>query len=113
MLRDRNTSFYHKFVKVRRKQNRILTLRHENGDLEDDQERLKEMAVDYFHRIYTASQSFIVGSAIPNRFPHVMSDMKEELVKEATNEEIVATIHSMHPLKAPGKDGLHALFFQK
>ena len=39
--------------------------------------------------------------------------MNQSLIKEFTKEEVVATLKQMHPTKAPGPDGMSAIFFQK
>lgn len=43
----------------------------------------------------------------------VTDEMNEILDMEPTNEEIKSVVFQMHPNKAPGPDGMHALFFQK
>lgn len=36
-----------------------------------------------------------------------------ELIKDFSGEEILTAIKQMHPTKAPGLDGMSAIFFQK
>lgn len=39
--------------------------------------------------------------------------MNMELIKDFSGEEILTAIKQMHPTKAPGLDGMSAIFFQK
>ena len=43
----------------------------------------------------------------------VTEEMNEELTKEFTTEEVKAALKQMHPTKAPGLDGMSAIFYQK
>lgn len=43
----------------------------------------------------------------------VSSYMNAQLTKPYTNAEIFEALTQMHPCKAPGLDGMHAIFFQK
>lgn len=43
----------------------------------------------------------------------VTKDINEQLNQTFTEEEIVIDLKQMHPTKAPGPDGLPALFFHK
>lgn len=43
----------------------------------------------------------------------ITETMNRMLMQEPTGEEIQMALFQMHPNKAPGIDGMHALFFQK
>lgn len=49
----------------------------------------------------------------PNRFPQFASTDSDFLGRVVTNEEIKRAMFDMAPLKAPGSDDFHAIFFQK
>ena len=43
----------------------------------------------------------------------MIDEVNESLTREFTSEEVVATLKQIHPKKAPGPDGMSAVFFQK
>lgn len=45
---DRNTRFFHTTTMIRRKRNKIETLKREDGEWAYDVQALKEMAIDFF-----------------------------------------------------------------
>lgn len=49
----------------------------------------------------------------PHRFPKLESLDLDFLGRAVTGEGIKTALFHMAPLKAPGSDGFHALFFQK
>ncbi|KAL4332409.1 hypothetical protein GQ457_07G003100 [Hibiscus cannabinus] len=51
--------------------------------------------------------------AIRGYFPHLDFSMLADLSRAVSDEEIRHALFSMSPLKAPGVDGFHAMFFQK
>ncbi|KAA3460139.1 reverse transcriptase [Gossypium australe] len=108
---DRNTKFYHSRAMQRRKLNRILSLRLNNGEWCSDQDNLSEEAVKYFENLYgeTTSTPTNVPSEI---FPRLKQQDIDFLNKAISNEEIKKALFDMAPLKAPGSDGYHAHFFQ-
>ena len=49
-------------------------------------------------------------AAIPTR---VSEDMNESLTYVFTREEVATTLKQIHPTKAPGLDGMFAIFLSK
>jgi len=43
----------------------------------------------------------------------VTEDINQNLTREFTREEVDAALKQMHPTKAPGRDGMSTIFFQK
>ena len=56
------------------------------------------------------SQIDEVVAAIPTR---VTEDMNESLNRNFTREEVATALKQIHPTKAPGLDGMFAIFYQK
>ena len=76
-------------------------------------ESIATVVVSYFEKLYTTSfPSHIskVTNTIPTR---VTDEMNQSLIKEFIREEVVIALQQMHPTKAPGPDGMSAIFFQK
>ncbi|KAH9672602.1 putative ribonuclease H protein [Citrus sinensis] len=48
----------------------------------------------------------------PNCFPIIEEDLLQSLNKGVEDAEVQKTIFRMYPLKAPGPDGFHAIFYQ-
>lgn len=110
---DKNTKFFHAYASDRRKQNTILGIWDEFGRWCEEKESIAQAAVTYFENIYTsASPSRVeeVMAAIPVR---VTEDMNESLSLSFTREEVATALKQIHPSKAPGPDGMSAIFYQK
>ncbi|GLT37826.1 hypothetical protein SLA2020_121150 [Shorea laevis] len=65
--------------------------------------------------LYSSSlpHSYADSFSTINRGPNISVNLWDSLTILPTDHEIWNTIHSMKPWKAPGPDGLHAIFFQK
>ena len=71
------------------------------------------VASDYFHTLFHASagdQMEKCLDAVPSR---VTEDMLMVLSSEFTAEEVKVALFQMGPIKAPGPNGMNALFYQK
>ena len=79
--------------------------------MEDEQE---------IHNLITNFYKDLFCSCAGNRYDELLSQvelkvtplMNQILMKEFTDDEIKAALDSMGDLKAPGMDGMPALFFQ-
>ncbi|CAA7032412.1 unnamed protein product [Microthlaspi erraticum] len=77
------------------------------------EKEMEKVAVEYFSELFTTTS--------PNDFtdlldgiPTVISETDNALLtRPALEEEVRAALFLMNPEKAPGPDGMTALFFQK
>ncbi|KAH9751256.1 putative ribonuclease H protein [Citrus sinensis] len=98
---DRNTKYFHRQTIQRRRQNQIVMLKDEHGNWIEDVDIIKAHAP---------------GEHIPyplvSMFPKVEEINLGKLNAGVCEDDIREAIFSMHPFKAPGVDGLHAVFYQ-
>ncbi|XP_061371304.1 uncharacterized protein LOC133313908 [Gastrolobium bilobum] len=109
---DKNTRFFHSSTVARRRHNRIVALRNDNGDWVADKEDLINMAVKYFENLFTADEEELEEYPVKVFFPGLSNKEKKVMSRIPSHEEIRKTIFKMGKFKALGPDGLQTVFFQ-
>ena len=110
---DRNTRFFHEFASARRRRNRISRLVEEDGSVVEDAEGIHNLVTNFYTSLFQSNEGSRFEElleAVPSR---VTNAMNADLMKEYTEEEVKNALDSMGDLKAPGPDGMPALFYKK
>ena len=113
MLGDRNTKYFHSKASDRKRKNVISRIMDENGIWDETKEGIANVVVSYFEKMYTTSYPSHILEVIDTIPTKISSEMNQSLIKEFTKEEVLVALKQMHPTKAPGPDGMSAIFFQK
>ena len=74
---------------------------------------MAKVAINYFETIFhlgTCERMEDCLNTVPQR---MTTDMKEELSRPYSVEEVKATLFQIGPTKASGPDGMNVLFYQK
>ncbi|KAH9798495.1 reverse transcriptase domain-containing protein [Citrus sinensis] len=109
---DRNTKFFHQKTIVRMRRNKIEAIQDNSGNWLYNAEEIRKHAVGYFSALFTSEAASQQAYLVPNYFPTSEAfdlDCVDNPVLEA---EIKNAVFSMKPFKAPGTNGLHAIFYQ-
>ena len=109
---DLNTKFYHALTKQRRIRNKIVGLYDEASNWVTKENGVEKVAVDYFDGLFNSTNPVEFDSFLEEIGPSISPQMNLMLLRVATEEEIRQALFMMHPEKAPGSDGMTALFFQ-
>jgi hypothetical protein len=85
----------------------------ENGGMVEREEDMLAAVTDYFGSLF----SWCAGQRVEELLEHVQArvtpQMNERMMAEFTGEEIKAALDGIGDLKAPGPDGLPAIFFKR
>uniref|UniRef100_A0A803PWX1 Reverse transcriptase domain-containing protein n=1 Tax=Cannabis sativa TaxID=3483 RepID=A0A803PWX1_CANSA len=112
---DRNTKYFHHKASSRRKKNEIKGLQDQMGVWQDDKLLVCQIVEDYYKGLFMGSDidQGVMQEVLEVVQPKVSMSMNEELMVDFSVEEVVQAVKGMNPTKAPGADGLPALFYQK
>ncbi|XP_057444702.1 uncharacterized protein LOC130736943 [Lotus japonicus] len=110
---DRNTKFFHQKATQRRKRNKIEELVDDDGRKWTDINNIARVLTDYFSQLFSTSNPTEIEGATSLVANRITEGHLAVLNSPFTREEVEEAIFHMHPTKAPGLDGLPALFFQK
>jgi hypothetical protein len=110
---DRNSSFFHRYASARRKRNFIKKLKDETDNWVEGTKNLKPLITGYFTQLFTSEVQDTDPTALQKIQPKVDDEMNERLLAPFTAEDVKNAMFSIGDLKAPGPDGLHAIFYKK
>ncbi|WCJ35671.1 DNAse I-like superfamily protein [Euphorbia peplus] len=110
---DRNTKFFHTSTIIRRRRNKVEGLKDDADCWVWDSAKLKEMAVRFYTALYTEDLPIRPPCESSHSFPLLGDSFAADLGRVFTSEEVKSAFFSMSPLKAPGPDGFHAMFYQR
>ena len=110
---DRNTSFFHAYASARRKRNFIKNLKDENGTLLEGTDVVKNHIASYFTNLFTSEVNHTDPVVLQKVAAKVTEPMNEMLMQPYDADDVRKAVFSIGDLKAPGPDGLHAVFFKK
>ena len=109
---DKNTKYFHSRATKRFKRNHIGGIRDEHGVWRLQPDEVSEVIIDHYRDLFSSSRTDSSLSVL-NHVPQVISEeMNSSLTREFKEEEVLATLKRMAPLKAPVPDGMPLLFYQ-
>ncbi|XP_074282574.1 uncharacterized protein LOC141607115 [Silene latifolia] len=109
---DKNTSFFHKQAGQRKAKNYISKLVDDGSVVRSGDEVVSRVATDYFTELFTASSQRDFHGVFEGMEGRVTEEMNLLLSRNYSEEEVLEALNQMHPLKAPGPDGMNCLFYQ-
>ena len=110
---DKNTTFFHAKAKQRETRNNIVKLKDAAGNEYKDEDQITELLATFFEELFTTSGNVEVEEVLDMVDARISGEQITQLAAPFTGEEVYEAIFQMHPTKAPGPDGMSAIFFQK
>lgn len=109
---DTNTKFFHQSTLQRRRCNKVLKLKDDQGVWHKHPSRVQKLIDKHFMQLFTSAGQRYWGSMLDCISPKITTQMNVVLKASISREEILAAAKQMGALKAPGPDGFQGIFYQ-
>jgi hypothetical protein len=110
---DRNTNFFHHYASARRKKNFIKRLKNDQEEWVEGTSQLKPLIFQYFANIFMSEVDALDPVMMDKIQSRVTEMMNEKLLAPFSPEDVKKAVFYIGDFKAPGPDGLHAVFYKK
>lgn len=107
---DRNTQFFHAQASERKRKNVIKKLKKEDGSVVEGEEELGLFITNHYKSLFTSSAGVIDDQLLSCVPTSVTSKMNGRLTRPYTGVEVKQAFEATGDLKAPGPDGMSAIF---
>ena len=112
---DRNTTFYHMSTLIRRKHNKILNLKDNQGEWITNIHAVMEFVYSSFITLFFTNLVVAPREVPPSEYicPQISETEAQVLNLPVHTNEIKHALWSLKASKAPGSNGLHSGFYQR
>ncbi|VFQ84578.1 unnamed protein product [Cuscuta campestris] len=114
---DANTKFFHNLVKERRRQQKIMGLKDDQGKFQENPTVLENMVTSHYHKRFNyeepapSSQDY---DAFLSNTPKILDQHhNQELLHLPSEDEVKATLFDMEANCCAGPDGFNVNFFKE
>ena len=107
---DKDSKNFHSKATQQERRNFIHGLRNIQQQWVEEIEDIADVATDYFKTLFNSEGNGQMDDCLNTVNHRVTLEMLEELSRDYTAGEIKAVLFQMGPTKAPGPDGMNALF---
>lgn len=111
---DRNTKFFHSFVKIHHHINKVHAIRDSAGTIVTDQSGIENCFLDFYKNIWHSTLDLNVDflfNTIPDDFVVLTDVDRVDLIIPVMKQELYQTLKSMPRGKSPSQDGLNVEFY--
>ncbi|XP_074301425.1 uncharacterized protein LOC141632812 [Silene latifolia] len=92
----------------KKRKNHIAQLVDDEGVTRSGDDAVAGVAINYFQSLFQSSNPIIPEDVLHGIEQRVNDDMNARLRRAYSEDEVIDALNQMHPLKAPGPDGMNA-----
>lgn len=107
---DKNSKFFHTTASVRKRRNTIDSLKNDYGEWISDPDGLKNLAWNYYKELFNGERAARANLLTQTSFPPILEEQRVVLRGSISDDEIKKAAFDIGGFKAPGPDGIQAIF---